>query len=372
MDQPFPRFLISEADPLKRGRQLGEQAREYVRGSIAVYAETFAHYAGLGWADVRRHASNYFEPIATYDPAIAQELTGIALGAGVPVEDILAINARTEIMFGLSVLPPSECTSFFAGPKASLDGHVLIGQNWDWRARTRDTTILVELDQQPKPSLLMLAEAGLVGKIGFNSAGVGVAVNTLVSELDQGLPAVPFHVILRGILNSTSLEEARNAVTRAGRAASANYLIATNAGEAVDIETAPGRRSEAFETEVLDDLFAHANNFECSVPFVDASIGRWPDSPVRARTLRGLLEDQRASLDATVLTHLLRDHTCAPNAICRHADPSQHPVEQSSTVASWIADLTDGHALVCAGPPCSGTYHAVRPRFRVGQGSPNL
>jgi isopenicillin-N N-acyltransferase-like protein len=356
---------VSADDPFERGFQLGRASAEYVRESLAVYEETFAYYTGLGWEAIRERAAAFLAPIERYDELIAREIKGLAAGASVALEDVLAINARTEIMFGLSVLPPAECTSFFVGPSASSDGHALIGQNWDWRTRTARTTLLVEVEQQPRPSFLMLAEAGLVGKLGFNAAGLGVAANTLVSDLDRGIAGVPFHVVLRGILNSRSLSEAVDAVTRADRAASANYLIGTTAGSAVNIETAPGGADTAFRVDAANGLIAHANNFDAAVPFTDASLGRWVDSPVRKRVLGRMLESHRGTLNRRSIPRLLKDHTCLPNAICRHPDTAQHEVERSSTVASWVIDLTDQIASVCAGPPCQGSYIDVSPSFQT-------
>jgi isopenicillin-N N-acyltransferase like protein len=360
---PFPAFCASSDDAYERGRQLGSAAARHIRGSVDVYAETFRHYTGLAWSDVRRHAGRFHDPIAAYDPEIAREIEGIAAGASLPVEDVLAVNARSEIMFGLKATPPSECTSFYVGPSATADGHVLVGQNWDWRTRTEATTILAEVGQGARPSFLMLAEAGLVGKIGFNSAGIGVAANALVSDIDRGEPGVPFHVVLRGILNASTLEEAVAAVMRARRSASANYLIASATGHAVDIETGPGGVEHAFMTHPDEDVLAHSNHFTCAISFGDASVGEWLSSPVRIDTMRTALQARRGTLTRETLPDLLSDHTAFPNSICRHPDETEHEVEQSSTVASWVIDLSDLRASVCNGPPCSGSFVPVEPTF---------
>lgn len=364
---PFPRFAASSEDAFERGRQLGAASAGQVRGSVEVYAETFAHHTGLGWAEVRERAAGFYDPIAAYDGEIAREIEGIAAGAAVTVEDVLAINARTEIMFGLSVLPPSECTSFYVGPAATADGHVLIGQNWDWRTRTSETTILAEIDQGARPSFVMLAEAGLVGKLGFNSAGIGVAANALISDLDRGRPGVPFHVVLRGILNAETLEEAVGAVIRAKRSASANYLIGSSTGHGVNVETGPGGVEHAYVTHPEGDVLAHSNNFRCAIAFRDASAGNWVDSPVRVDTMTEHLRAGHGSHSLRSIPELLTDHACYPNAICRHPDETQHEVERSSTVASWVIDLTEQLASVCNGPPCTGTFVPLVPGF---SGSP--
>ena len=359
----FPRFTVESDDPFERGRALGAATGLRIRGSIEVYAETFAHYTGLEWPDVRVRAERFRAPIEAYDREIAREIEGLAAGASVPVEDILAINARSEIMFGLKVTPPPECTSFYVGPAASADGHVLLGQNWDWRTRTAATTILAEVSQGSRPAFVMLAEAGLVGKIGFNAAGVGVVVNVLISDIDRGDPGVPVHVVLRGILNAPTLEDAVAAVLRARRSASANYLIASATGHAVDVETGPGGVEHVYIAHPEKDLLAHSNHFACGIGFGDASVGEWTDSPVRLETMRSRLEGAHGVLTRAALPQLLSDHTAFPNGVCRHPDPTNHEVERSSTVASWIVDLTEQTASVCAGPPCSGTFVPLVPAF---------
>lgn len=57
--------------------------------------------------------------------------------------------------------------------------------------------ILLEIDQTPRPNILMATEAGIVGKIGLNSEGLGVCLNLLGPEHNT-MRGVPIHIILRG------------------------------------------------------------------------------------------------------------------------------------------------------------------------------
>jgi isopenicillin-N N-acyltransferase-like protein len=363
MDTPFPYFHVADADPYERGRQLGAASAEHVRRSIRFYEETFAHFAGLEWAQVREIAAAFHDPIAAYDGEIAREIEGIAAGAGVPHEDVLAVNARTEIMFGMWARPAAECTALFAGPAASEDGHVLIGQNWDWNPRTLETTILAEVEQGSRPSFVMLAEAGLVGKMGFNSAGIAVVVNALVSDLDHGEPGVPFHAIQRAILNSTTIEEAVGAIVRARRASSANYVIASATGVGVDVETAPGGIETVFMTHPVDGLLSHSNHFTCPIGFGDVTAVEWPDTQARLACMGSRLAAQQGRLTRERATDILKDHDGYPDSICRHVKEDDHPMDHDTTVASWVVDVTAGVASVCAGPPCSNEYVTFTPRF---------
>lgn len=360
-----PRFSVKSDDAFERGRQLGAQAAEYVRGSVEVYQQTFDYYTGLPWSEIRRLAGAFRAPIEAYDAEIMREMDGIAEGAAVTPEDVLAVNVRTEVMFGLSArTPPPECTTFYVGPRASADGHVLVGQNWDWRTRCGETMIMAEIDQgADRPSILTIAEGGLVAKMGFNSAGIAVATNALVSGEEGGAPAVPFHVLLRGILNSSTLEQAVSAVLRARRAASGNFVIACASGRAVNIESGPGGVEAAFLTHPEDDLIGHANNFVCDVPFADVGAEKWPDTLIRDNVVGTSLRKSHGSISKATIKAILADHTNYPDAICRHPNEEHHPIEQDATNAAMIVDLTEMLAEIAVGRPCESEFSSYSPSF---------
>ncbi len=366
----FPQFLIEGSDPRERGRAFGSQAREYVRRSIDVYAETFGHYTGLPWQRVRQAALAYGPEIEAFDEPIMREIEGIAQGAGLQVADLLALNARSEVMFGLGVPAPAECTAYFAGPGATAAGHVLLGQNWDWRPRSAGSTVLVEVDQGgERPAFVMLAEAGLVGKIGFNDRGLGVTVNALQSGNDSGEPCVPVHVILRAILDSPDVATAVAAVRRARRGASINVTIADADGEAIALEAAAGGAESIFVVEPERDLLAHSNHFIADVPFVDSGREGHPDTLTRLERMRALLDSELGRLDDDRLKRILGDTERAPNAIYRSADPADHPVEAAATVASLLIDLSTMTLQLAAAPFDADGYESYRPAFAAAMAS---
>ena len=245
MSTEFPHIRV-EGDARGRGRQYGEQARERIRLSREAYAEVFAHYAGWDWAKVTDEARRYKPAIAAYDERYLEEMRGIAEGAAMPAEDVLALNVRTEVMFAAKarqaagVATPHECSSFAVLPEASADGHTLVGQNWDWLLHCFETVVVLEAVQDEGPDFVTVVEAGLLAKAGMNSSGIGLATNALVTDHDVGKPAIPYHVTLRAILDSETISDSLVALQRAPRSASANYLVVHEDGIAIDIEGAPG------------------------------------------------------------------------------------------------------------------------------------
>ncbi len=361
---PFPHHRVAGADPRSRGREIGASARERVHQSVAVYEETFAYHTGLAWPQVTELALEFADPIAAYDGAMLAEIEGIAEGAGLDAADVLALNARTEIMFGLKVPAPPECTAFFAGPGATADGHALLGQNWDWRTRTIETVAIFEVDQGPdRPAFLTVAEAGLIGKTGFNEHGVGVVVNALVSDRDLGERLVPTHAIVRGILDSRTVEEALGAIVRARRGASAAYTIAGPEGAAVCAEVGPGGIETVRLLEPVDDLLLHTNHFLADADLGDLGIAMWEDSVARLARIGRLLRARRGQLSPALVEEALRDRDGHPDAICRFPNPADHPVLQGSTVASVVMDLSARSADVTAGPPSESAYERLTPSF---------
>jgi isopenicillin-N N-acyltransferase like protein len=364
---PFPFVRISSTDPRDRGRIHGEASRERVAESVDIYQETFDHYTGLPWERIQELALEYAEPIEAYDPAILAEIEGIAEGAGLDRADLLAVNSRSEIMFGLEVRPQPECTVFFAGPEATADGHVLLGQNWDWRPRTAKTVTIFEVDQGPDlPSFITVAEAGVVGKTGFNEHGIALTVNSLVTDRDRGERLLPMHAVVRGILNSTTLEEAFTAVVRARRGASTTYTIASAAGHGVALETGPGGVEAVRLVHPVNDLILHTNHFTCSVPFRDIGREMWTDTTTRLETIADFLGPRQGEITLETVKEALSDEQGSPDSISRFANPDFHPVRQGETVASMVMDLTALSAEVTAGPPSANEYVPLAPEFAAG------
>src|SRR5438445_7038283 len=230
--EPFPHVRV-EGSARERGRRYGERTADRVRRSIDAYREVFAQKAGWDWPTVTAQALRFREPIEGFNPRYLEELQGLAEGAGVGVEDVLAINVRTEVMYSAAARaaerqgrPFGECSSFAVLPEASADGHTLIGQNWDWLMHSSETVVVLEVRQDEGPDYVTVVEAGLLAKTGMNSSGIGLATNALATDLDRGEPGVPYHVVLRGILDAENMSDALAVAQRGFRSSSANYLVA--------------------------------------------------------------------------------------------------------------------------------------------------
>ncbi len=361
----YPTLRI-EGSPRDQGRQYGEQARERVLRSRAAYEEVFAHEAGWRWPRVIEEALPFQPAIEALDSAYAEEMRGIAEGSGLPFEDVLALNVRTEVMFAAKAREAArqgrqvaECTALAVLPDASASGHTLIGQNWDWLLHSFDTVVVLEARQEGRPDYVTVVEAGLLAKTGMNSAGIGLVTNALVSDHDRGKPGLPFHVLLRAVLDAATVTEALAVLQSGVRSSSANYLIASAGGVALDVEATPGDFA-ALQVLMPDrGVILHTNHLLARQSEVkDVSLWAMPDSAIRLQRAKRIVETARR-LDLATLEGLLGDHADYPWSVCCHPDPRQERLDQGATVASVIMDLDDRRLWLADGQPCRAPYREL-------------
>ncbi len=349
----FPVYRVGSASAFERGVQHGELAREQIAATLATYRQIFRDFVGLDWSEATRIGQAYGPRIEEFDADLADEIRGVAAGSGHDERDILALNARSEI--ALSARFVDGCTSVAAFGRATRAGTTILCQNWDWRPSLRDSMVILLIDQPGKPSLTMLTEAGIIGKLGFNSSGLGVCLNAIVTDRVDPR-GTPLHVVLRSILDSRTLGDAIGQVARAGIACAANFLVAQHGNGAVDIEAVPG------DLDVLlpdNDTLVHGNHILSvrlgGVRCLGAQA--FPDSYVRLARARRLVEEHHGRIDVGVAREILCDHANAPDSICRHLDDVVDPEgRRIHSVFSLVMNLEEREIELTDGPPCSSEY----------------
>ncbi len=362
MESALPRIELSGSHR-DIGRQHGEAARTQIRDSIAYYRDSFKKITGLEWSEIKHNAGRWLAPIDAYFPGIVDEVRGIAEGAGVAFEEVLALNARGELSTHNPFAEEAEegCSSYALIPPASGDGHVYCGQNWDWRCETAGTVILLRIAQPGKPTIVMQTEAGQVGRHGANSAGIALNANGLGTRWGKGI-GVPQPIIRRKILESADMQTALRAVFDSRQSLCTNLVLTHRDGFAIDLETTPDRHGWMYPT---DGLLVHTNHFIAFVPEQVAATYR-PFSVNSLWRLPRLTEGLRAAKNAkdsasvrAAIAEALRDHFAYPNSVCKHGDEKTQGTDINQTIASSIVDLTTGEYRLAAGNPCEGEYESL-------------
>jgi isopenicillin-N N-acyltransferase-like protein len=349
---PF-RLISLEGKPYERGRQYGAGSMDLITRVIDFYRWIFEKKSELSWAQAQKKAQEFMPDLQKYDIEIMEEIEGIAHGSGRPVEEILALNVRTELLFLLSTQssnPKVCCTALAAVPPAS--DHTLLAQNWDWYPQVRDCCVILKEKQKGRPAVLQVVEAGIIAKAGFNSAGIGLCTNALVSE--KWRVGVPYHAILWGILKAESMAEAIGAVTGPQRASSGNFIIGHAEGEVINLEAAPDEINFIFPDK---GIITHSNHFKVGNPKINDLIpSLWPDTIMRDYRAGKILSQSQGRIDVKIFQEVLKDHFDKPNSICTHPNVTQPPEQQSQTNASLIMDLAARRFYIAKGPPCEHEY----------------
>jgi isopenicillin-N N-acyltransferase-like protein len=340
----FPFFDVS-GTPYDVGVNYGRKAGEYVHRSISIYQSVFEQ-KGVSWDRARRLAHDFAPRIAKFSESMLEEIRGIAAGAELPIEDIVAINARTELMYGRNPAAANcadtdidGCTAATALPEATADNHMIHGQNWDWRDACADSSIVLRIEPDEGPTMLIFVEAGMLARCGFNSAGVAITGNFLQSDQDYGREGIPIPFIRRSVLMTQSLGEAVGVIYSAPRAFSNNVMISHAGGESINLETTP---NEVFWLQSDNGVLVHANHFISNAARAkvrDVGVTTNVDSLYRDKRVRSLLSKRAGELTIDDFKAAFADRYGAPRAVCR--SPITGPGgKTSSTVATVIMDTT--------------------------------
>lgn len=139
--------LELKGTPREIGEMHGREGAKEVQISLETYEKLFYGYHKITWKEARERALVHLKAIEAYDPQLVEEMEGVALGAGVDFEDILTLNARSEIaLTGRKDIPYTDgCTAIAVTPPTSKD--TIIGQNWDWMGSQINSLLLLNIRQ---------------------------------------------------------------------------------------------------------------------------------------------------------------------------------------------------------------------------------
>jgi isopenicillin-N N-acyltransferase-like protein len=280
-------------------------------------------------------------------PSYIEEMRGLADGSGTDFASILALNARTEIGYGLAT---DGCTAFGWNSKSNApdsdSSSSFLAQNWDWEAEQSPNIISLHITKPGVPAMHFMTEAGIIGKIGLNASGVGVTLNAIAAR-GVDVNRLPCHLALRTVLESPSREDAVRQLTERGIASSCHIQIADRTG-------GMGLENTAFDTVFMEQdnagLICHSNHFvmqhseECANKAL-------PDSVDRLKRIQELLQKTvKEEPKMEDLQAMLMDEKGYPTAICRA------PTKDSSlkTLFSVVMDLREGYAVAKMGRPTEG------------------
>ena len=354
---PFP-LIDLEGTPRERGRQHGQAAADRLRRGAKMYAESLLK-SGVDWADLEKRAEALVPSIEAFDPAYVEEMRGIAEGAGEPFAAVVLMNARTEMVAAArhkaANSAPDGCTAALALPEASIDGVLLHGQNWDWRAECAETGVVLRIRRDDGPDILTFTEAGGLARSGLNAAGIGLTANALECDRDYRCgPGVPLPFIRRKVLESATLAQAVQTIVATPKLGS-NHMAVSHGQEAFGFECAP---DETFWLAPDRGVYVHANHWiadSARAKVKDTGLAETPDSIYRDKRVRDQLSPNRGKLTLEDFRQAFFDDWGTPHSVCRPPRLNNRGV-MTATTAMILMRPAEGRLEACPMPALNRAF----------------
>ena len=336
------RKITLSGSPEEIGLQHGKLLSEQIHRNIEFYKPIFLANLG-GEAQVLQSTGRIKEHIKAFNPKYITEIDHIALGAEVSEPLWLyAINARTELALTKHY---TECTAMV------FPQHNIIGQTWDWAQPLEDNSVIMEILFPSGHRILQLTEAGIIGKIGLNNCGLGLTLNILWI-LDRVLVGVPIHIVLRAVLESQTLEGARNAIIRSGVGKASNIIVA-QAGHAFDIEF---DGIDTYYHVIQDEVYTHTNHYIHSVKSIQIDETERANSIARYKKAVEELS-KVGEFSTQEMISILSDQSNEENSILTAYKPdTQLGRGYCGTIATIVMDLEKRIMKVRKGNPSSPSF----------------
>jgi isopenicillin-N N-acyltransferase-like protein len=217
--------------------------------------------------------------------------------------------------------------------------------------RQAENLILLKIQKGNGLNIQMITEAGIIGKIGLNSDGVGCTLNAIKAH-GVSYNKLPCHLALRTVMESPSREVAVSTLKKAGLASACHILVADATGGA-------GLECSSEDLVKLDmnreGTVIHTNHYILKHKETVVESPDWlPDTKFRLVRIKELLKGAKEEEPSReVAAMLLKDETEGDGAaICRSAKFGKEPI---ATLFSIVMDLGSKKAKVAMGRPVNAT-----------------
>lgn len=274
-------------------------------------------------------------------PHMAEEIRGIADGAGVSEQELL--------LFLFEELWDSEesesgCTDIAAVGRATANGRLLVGHNNDEAPSTAKPHLL-RLIPEGGPEITTVSLGGIGPSVGCNDYGLVLTGNALYAkDVKVGIPRI---VLVRAALEEPTMLRAAKLLLHPERASSYNNVLADQGGQVVSME---GSGSAARILKPTDSgILSHSNHYlHPEMKHLDSKEDRH-STVLREQRSCHLMEQFAGKHTLRTFARVLRDHKGYPDGICRHGS-------DAVTGFSIIFEPERRRFWYAEGRPCQNRY----------------
>ena len=223
---------INAPTPYGKGFQQGAALKEVIKEGINDFDLWIADHSD--YKDSEEMAKDfisktkYLEDVKNYTPNLYAELKGMAKGSEIDIEVLFLYNSLDEYLAflmeqGANADQIAHCTTTGVYNRTNLPNFVT--HNNDLMNIFSNRVVVTKIIN-PKSDLVILQTgfAGTFAQNGVNNYGVGVGCNIIV-DMERNSRGLPVAFNNRKILETKSIEEAKNYLSNVPSAQSMNYMV---------------------------------------------------------------------------------------------------------------------------------------------------
>ncbi|MGV9314609.1 C45 family autoproteolytic acyltransferase/hydrolase [Streptomyces sp. NPDC003691] len=234
-------LLRLTGDPFELGRQHGEARAAELRAFLDDGLARINHLLDtpVTAAGLAPLITAYRREIEQAVPELAEEIRGLAAGAGIGHEQALLLQLRREITGYRDVRRANgDCTTY---ARVDANGpHTVLAQTVDLSGNLDDQSRMLSIDRTGgSRRVLTLSFGGLLGYLGMNSDGLAVGINLVLGG--EWRPGVPPYLAVRHVLDSAGSVDEALGVLEGLRLASSRSLTLCDPRGAAYTEFLDGR-----------------------------------------------------------------------------------------------------------------------------------
>ena len=331
------------------GKQYGIACHDSLTSSINTLFRDISMFQKVSKEDIIATAKKYLPLVESFDPELIEMLKGQAEGAGVPFDEVFTLRCKLELGMYYQRIS-TLCTSFAVTGNATEGGKTIIGQTYDLTPGITIDLVKTKFASGMEQLSLVFAGGG-AGELPLNSAGLGMALNVMISPTEEQLLNVPCACVVPKAMRQKRIGDALGVICGAGRSI-LYYAFASGEGDIIGIETRP---DDYNVMQPERDILIHTNHYLTErFKRGDKTFGFMEgDSYIRIQRLKRLMEKHYGELNVKLMGDFFTDHTDYPRAICKHTDMG---VQFGETLAAVIMVPEDRIMYATYGQPCQYEY----------------
>ncbi len=123
----YKKYVVVEGDAYSRGVQAGRELKSQIEINYQNQTKYYRDKEDFNYRKWGKMALGYIPAMEKWTPEVLEELHGMAEGANMGLEQILALATAYEKSFSRDIIS-EKCTSFILAPQATYAQKVIAGQ----------------------------------------------------------------------------------------------------------------------------------------------------------------------------------------------------------------------------------------------------